>query len=64
MRGILVMGVVTTNKDFSDRIKVSFPYDPQLVAKVKTIENYKWHKDRKYWSFPMDNLNLHKRGGE
>ncbi|MBI5188116.1 MAG: hypothetical protein HZA07_03460 [Nitrospirae bacterium] len=39
-------------KDSSGNIAVTFPYDPQLVAKVKTIEGRKWHKDKKYWSFP------------
>mgnify|MGYP001201156324 CR=1 FL=1 len=33
-------------------ITVAFPYDPQLVEKVKPIEGRKWHKDRKCWSFP------------
>ena len=33
-------------------ITVSFPYGPQLVEKVKTIDGRKWHKDEKYWSFP------------
>ena len=45
-------GVVKVGKDVSDRIKVSFHYGQQLVAKVKTIEGRKWHKDKRYWSFP------------
>ena len=44
-------GVVTVSKDSQDGIAVSFPYDPKLVAKVKTIEGRKWHKEEKYWSF-------------
>ncbi|MDP2753502.1 MAG: phage integrase N-terminal SAM-like domain-containing protein, partial [Nitrospirota bacterium] len=44
--------MITVNKDISGGITVSFQYDPQLVAKVKTIEGRKWHKDKKYWSFP------------
>ena len=32
------MGGVTVSKDSSGEIMVSFPYDPQLVAKVKTIK--------------------------
>ncbi len=44
--------VVKVGKDVSGRIKVSFSYDSQLVAKVKTIEGRKWHKDKRYWSFP------------
>jgi len=29
---------VTVSKDISGRITVAFPYDPQLVENVKTIE--------------------------
>lgn len=47
-----IHGVVAVSKNDSGRITVSFPYDPQLVAKVKTVEGRKWHKDEKYWSFP------------
>jgi hypothetical protein len=38
-------GVVTVSKDIPGRITVSFPYDPQLVAKVKTIDTPKLEKD-------------------
>lgn len=34
---------------------VSFPYASQLVEKVKTIDGRKWHKNKKYWSFPNTN---------
>ena len=44
--------VVTVGRDDSGIITVSFLYDPRLVAKVKTIEGRKWHKDKKYWGFP------------
>ena len=30
--------VVKINKEVPDRIMVSFPYDPRLIAKVKTID--------------------------
>lgn len=43
---------VKVSKDKSGRITVSFPYAPSLIEKVKTIEGYKWHPDKKYWSFP------------
>jgi len=33
-------------------IPVSFHYNPQLVEKVKTIPDHKWHPEKKYWSFP------------
>jgi hypothetical protein len=47
-----IHGVVTVSKNDSGRITVSFPYNSILVAKVKTIEGRKWHKDKKYRSFP------------
>ena len=36
----------------ADKILVSFSYDPEFVAKVKSIKGYRWHPDKKYWSFP------------
>jgi len=36
----------------SSRMIISFPYDPLLVEKVKTIEGRRWHPIEKYWSFP------------
>jgi hypothetical protein len=53
-------GVVNVSKDDSGRITVSFQYDPQLVATVKTIEGRKWHKDKRYWSFPDTDGTLEK----
>jgi site-specific recombinase XerD len=40
------------SKDTSGRIMVSFPYDPILIEKVKTIEGRRWHPAEKHWSFP------------
>jgi hypothetical protein len=48
-------GVITASKNVSGKITISFPYDPQLVQKVKTIDGRKWHPDEKYWSFPDSN---------
>ena len=53
-------GIVTVSRDESDRLTVSFHYDPQLVEKVKTVHGYRWHKDRKYWSFPDSDGTLEK----
>ncbi|MDI7262064.1 MAG: hypothetical protein QME90_19380 [Thermodesulfobacteriota bacterium] len=36
----------------SGRIIVSFPYDPVLVQKVKTIDGRKLNHAEKYWRFP------------
>jgi len=46
------MAGIKISKNSQNGIVVSFPYDPQLVEKIKTIEGRKWHKNEKYWSFP------------
>lgn len=51
---------VSVSKDTSGRIIVAFPYDRLLVAKVKSIDGYKWHTDKKHWSFPNLNGTLDK----
>ncbi len=61
-------GVMTVGKDDSGNITVSFPYNQQLVEKIKTIEGRTWHKDKKYWSFPnsdgtLDQILEEKGGG-
>ena len=35
-----------------ERIKIFFPYNPDHIAKIKTIGGYKWHAEGKYWSIP------------
>lgn len=54
------MARIQISNDPSGRIIVSFTYDPLLVAKVKTIDGRKWHKDEKYWSFPNSDGTLKK----
>ena len=39
---------------------VSFPYSPQFVEKIKTINGPRWHPEEKYWSFPNSNGTLEK----
>ncbi len=34
------------------RLVVRFPYSPERVAKIKTIEGRRWHHPEKYWSVP------------
>ena len=46
------MGRINISNDPSGRIIVSFPYDPVLVARVKTIDGRRWHPAEKHWSFP------------
>ena len=47
-------------KDLSGRIVVSFPYDPSIVTKIKTIEGRRWHLAEKRWSFPNTDSILEK----
>ncbi len=51
---------VNISRDAAGRITVAFRYNPQLVAKVKTVEGRRWHKDRKCWSFPNTDGTLEK----
>jgi len=44
--------MIKVEKD-GNRIKVSFPYDPRYIAKIKIIKGYKWHPEDKYWSVPF-----------
>ncbi|MDI6885023.1 MAG: site-specific integrase, partial [archaeon] len=47
--------MIRIGKD-GDRIAVVFPYNPDYIAKVKTIEGYRWHPEEKYWSVPFSEL--------
>ena len=51
---------IKISKDASGRITVAFSYDPAYVAKVKTIEGYRWHPKEKHWSFPYSDGILEK----
>ena len=44
--------MIKITPDTPGRVKVTFPYNPGIVAKVKTVKARKWHADEKYWSFP------------
>jgi hypothetical protein len=50
--GGCLMARIQISNDPSGHIIVSFPYDPLLVSKVKTIEGRRWHPVEKHWSFP------------
>lgn len=43
--------MIEVRKD-GGRIKISFPYNPDYITKIKTIEGYRWHPEEKYWSVP------------
>lgn len=51
---------VKVSRDTSGKITVAFPYDPSRISKIKTIEEHKWHPDKKHWSFPDSEGVLHK----
>jgi site-specific recombinase XerD len=33
-------------------LRISFPYNPDYIAKVKALEGYRWHPEGRYWSVP------------
>ena len=35
-----------------EEIKISFPYNRDYIARIKTIEGHKWHPEGRYWSVP------------
>lgn len=39
-------------KEESGRIKVSFPYNPIFVEKIKAIKGRRWHPEERFWSLP------------
>jgi len=41
------------NVDFRG-IRVTFPYNPFFIEKIKTIARRRWHPEEKYWSFPNE----------
>ena len=45
------MARIQISNDPSGLIIVSFPYDPLLVEKVKTVDGRRWHPTGKHWSF-------------
>lgn len=46
---------IKISRNVENRITVSFPYNPDYIAKIKTIQGYRWHPEEKYWSLPLDN---------
>lgn len=38
------------------RITITFPYDPSLIAKVKSSKGYRWHPKEECWSDPYAEL--------
>jgi len=55
------MASIRISKDIQQgKILVTFSYDPKFVAKVKSIEGYRWYPDKKYWRFPYSQEILRK----
>ena len=44
------------------RITLAFPYDPNYLAKIKTIKGHRWHPEERYWSFPYSKWALTEKG--
>jgi len=36
------------------RLIIEFPYDPERVAKIRTIPGRRWHPEERVWSVPAD----------
>lgn len=43
-----------------NRIAVTFNKDPDLISRIKKIENYRWNPEKKYWHIP-DNIENRQR---
>ncbi|GFO96106.1 phage integrase family protein, partial [groundwater metagenome] len=46
---------IKIGRGVANRITVSFSYNPDYIAKIKTIEGYRWHPEEKCWSLPSGN---------
>ena len=40
-----------------DAVIIKFPYNPDHIAKIKSVKGHRWHPDGKYWSAPYSELN-------
>lgn len=47
------MARIVVEKGQPEEIIIRFPYDPTLVAKIKTIEGRRWNPLEKYWTVPI-----------
>jgi hypothetical protein len=43
-------------KKKGEKIEISFPYNPDHIAKIKAIEGYRWHPEDKCWSLSYSEL--------
>ncbi|PKM78983.1 MAG: integrase [Firmicutes bacterium HGW-Firmicutes-13] len=42
------------------QIVVKFPYNTDYIEKIKSIDKYRWHIQKKYWYFPDDDCIVEK----
>jgi integrase/recombinase XerD len=45
---------IKIGRSAAKRITVNFPYNPDYIAKIKSLKGYRWHPEEKYWSLPSD----------
>lgn len=43
--------MIKMGPDIAGRIRVTIPYNPELVVKLRAVKTRKWHPEGKYWSF-------------
>lgn len=52
--------MIRIEKGDNGDIIIKFPYNPVYIAKIKTVNGYKWHPEERCWSFPDINRTLEK----
>jgi integron integrase len=50
--------MIKISSDIDGKIKVEFSYNPEYVAKIKTVNSHRWNPEEKYWSFPYSKPSL------
>ncbi len=43
---------IRITKGENGQVLVIFPYNQELVKKIRSVEGRRWHSDKKYWSIP------------
>lgn len=49
------MILITQN---GDDYEIRFPYDPEVVRRVKDVAGRRWHPEEKFWSIPLARLGM------
>ena len=45
--------VIRIEQPTANRIKISLPYNPTYISKIKSFEGYRWHPTGRYWTLPL-----------